>query len=105
MARPMPASDRPDPRLAGEILGATIRIDSAPGLARGPIAGVLVDETLATFVVRLPGKRRLRRIPKAGLRGAIHLEGREIPLIGEHLRHRPEDRTKRLLLGGRRNDR
>jgi RNase P/RNase MRP subunit p29 len=85
--------------LAGELLGAAIAIESAPGLGR-PIRGTLVDETLSTFVVRVPGRARPLRVPKTGLVGTIALPAGELPLRGETLRVRPEDRTKRLLTGG-----
>lgn len=92
---------RPDPALAGEILGATALFVRAPGLARLPVAGTLVDETLHTFLLR-GGDGRIRRIPKAGLEGTIFLGGRELLLRGDSLRVRPEDRTQRLAWRGRR---
>ncbi|HXW66297.1 MAG TPA: ribonuclease P protein subunit [Thermoplasmata archaeon] len=85
--------------LAGEILGASVIVRAAPGL-RTPIAGTLVDETMSTFVVRRPGRARPVRVAKAGLEGTIVLGRRELPLRGDALRVRPEDRTKRLLTGG-----
>jgi RNase P/RNase MRP subunit p29 len=85
--------------LAGELLGAPIEVASAPGLGR-PLRGTIVDETLSTFLVRVPGRARPLRIPKAGLVGTIELPAGELPLRGETLRVRPEDRTKRLLTGG-----
>jgi RNase P/RNase MRP subunit p29 len=89
-------------RLAGEILGSPITIDRAPGLAHLPITGRLRDETLGTLRVALPGRDRSLCVPKTGLEARLLLEGREISLRGEDLRMRPEDRTKRLLLGGSR---
>ncbi len=85
--------------LSGEILGSGVELDAAPGRA-GPIVGTLVDETLHTIVVRLPGHARLRRYPKSGLSGRLSLSSGELPLRGDLLRVRPEDRTKRLLVGG-----
>jgi len=85
--------------LAGELIGATVAVPAGGAFAR-PIAGSIVDETLATFVVREPGRRRTVRLPKAGLTGTIVLPGGELPLRGDALRVRPEDRTKRLLAGG-----
>jgi RNase P/RNase MRP subunit p29 len=85
--------------LAGEILGAPIALSASPAL-RTPVRGTLVDETLSTFVVRVPGRPRPVRVPKAGAHGTIVLDGRELPLRGEVLRVRPEDRTKRLLAPG-----
>ena len=102
----MPAgSGRTDRRLAEglaqEFLGASVRIDRHPGLGRLPVSGTIVDETLETFVVREPGRARLRRIPKTGAEGTILLGEQELPLKGVALRVRPEDRTKRLLGRGR----
>ncbi|MCI4368817.1 MAG: ribonuclease P protein subunit [Thermoplasmata archaeon] len=88
--------------LAGEILGSPVVIRESPGLAKLPLEGTIVDESLNLFYIRPEGKRRLRRVPKAGLLGTIYVGGRELPLIGENLRVRPEDRTKRILSGGRR---
>lgn len=91
-----------DPAFEGEILGAPVVIHAAPGLARVPVSGRLVDETLGTFVVRAEDRSRTWRIPKAGAVGTILLGGRELPLRGDSLRVRPEDRTKRLAWRGRR---
>jgi RNase P/RNase MRP subunit p29 len=85
--------------LAGELLGAPVEIAAAPGV-RTPLRGTLVDESLSTFVVRVPGRARPLRVPKAGLVGTIELPAGELPLRGDALRVRPEDRTKRLLTGG-----
>lgn len=85
--------------LAGEILGAPITVRSAPGLSR-EVAGTLIDETLSTFVIRRPGRAGTMRLPKAGLEGSILLPSGELPLKGDALRVRPEDRTKRLLGAG-----
>ncbi|HTZ61163.1 MAG TPA: ribonuclease P protein subunit [Thermoplasmata archaeon] len=85
--------------LAGELIGATVALPASRARA-APIDGTIVDETLSTFVVRVPGRARLVRVPKAGLEGTIVLDAGELPLRGELLRVRPEDRTKRLLTGG-----
>ncbi len=85
--------------LAGELLGAELEVVRAPGV-RGRVRGTIVDESLSTFVVRVPGRARPLRLPKAGLEGTVVLPLGEIPLRGDPLRVRPEDRTKRLLAGG-----
>ena len=95
--------DAPPPELAGEIIGAAVQIDRARGVAQLPIVGTVVDETLRTLRVRPQGATRARILTKTGLEGTILLGGRELPLRGEQLRVRPEDRTKRLQLRGRRN--
>jgi RNase P/RNase MRP subunit p29 len=88
-------TDRSIDALAGEILGAPIELGH-PGL-HTRVVGTLVDESLGLFVVRLASGRTVR-VPKAGASGVISLGGREIPLSGDPLRVRPEDRTKRLSL-------
>jgi len=84
--------------LAGELIGAAVEVPSGPGRT-GAVRGTVVDETLGTFVVRPDGGRRVVRLPKSGLSGTIRVAGHEIPLRGDLLRVRPEDRTKRLLAG------
>ena len=102
MAPTLSANDRAlHEALASEFLGATVRIERHPGLGRLPVEGTVVDETLETFVVRVPGHARLRRIPKAGAEGTILLGEHTLPLRGGALRVRPEDRTKRVLGTGR----
>ena len=85
--------------LAGEILGASVLLPASRALRR-PVEGTLVDETLSTFRVRVPGRARPLRVATAGLEGTIVLGAGELPLRGDSLRVRPEDRTKRLLTGG-----
>lgn len=87
--------------LAGEILGASVAFPASPAL-REPVSGTLVDESLSTFIVRLARTTRTVRVPKVGLEGTITLPSGELPLRGDSLRVRPEDRTKRLLAGGSR---
>jgi RNase P/RNase MRP subunit p29 len=89
--------------LAGELLGAAVRVEVCPGVTPLPLEGTVVDETLHTLLIRPRGATRARRIPKAGLEGTILLGGRSLPLKGTILRVRPEDRTKRLLARGRRS--
>jgi RNase P/RNase MRP subunit p29 len=93
----------PPPELAGEIIGAPVQIDRARGVAKLPLTGTIVDETLRTLRVRPRGAERARILTKTGLEGTILLGGRELPLRGDLLRVRPEDRTKRLQLRGRRS--
>lgn len=100
---------RPSPEalvgLAGELLGASVVVDVAPGLSRLPLTGTLVDESLHLLYIRRAGDERIVKVPKAGVSGTIFLGERELPLRGEHLRVRPEDRTKRILDRGRRSSR
>ena len=90
-----------DARFQGEILGAPVHITHAPGVVRLPLDGTLVDETMNLFIVRAANGRVLR-VPKTGVTGTISLDARELPLSGDALRVRPEDRTKRLAWRGRR---
>lgn len=85
--------------LAGEILGASVAIPACRGLQR-PVEGTIVDESLSTLLIRVPGRTRPLRVSKTGLEGTIVLGAGELPLRGDTLRVRPEDRTKRLLTGG-----
>jgi RNase P/RNase MRP subunit p29 len=89
-----------DPAFAGEILGSAVRIEH-PGVRGRLVEGTLVDETMNTFVVRRPDGSSVR-LGKVGARGTIVVDGRSLPLNGEALRHRPEDRTKRVAMRGRR---
>ena len=88
--------------LAGEILGAAVSVDHAPGIRTLPLRGTIIDESMHTFTVRLADRSRVLCVPKPGLRGTILLGERELPLIGDSLRIRPQDRTKRILAGGSR---
>ncbi len=90
--------------LAGELIGASVTIPAAPGVRR-EVRGTIVDETLSTFSIRVAGRARPLRLAKTGLEGTIELSAGELPLRGDALRHRPEDRTKRLLTGGPRRSR
>ena len=85
--------------LAGELIGATVDLPASPALHH-PVRGTIVDESLSTFRVRLSDRPRTIRVPKHGLEGTVVLPSGELPLKGELLRVRPEDRTKRLLAGG-----
>ena len=102
MAEPVSLSRTDRLALAGEILGGSIEITEAPGIRPLPLDGVLVDESFHMLTVRRVPDDRTIRIAKQGLVGRIDVRGRELPLRGEVLRVRPEDRTKRLLGSGSR---
>ncbi len=87
--------------LMGEFIGRDLTVLSAPGFVPLPFRGQVVDETKQMFYLRPPGARRARGVPKAGLRARLDLGTEEIPLSGEGLRLRPEDRIKRLAPRGR----
>ena len=86
--------------LAGELIGAGIAVHEAPGVRPLPFEATIVDETQGTFELRLVPSGRRIRVAKEGLRGTLILGDRELPLNGEALRMRPQDRTKRLLQAG-----
>ncbi|MGI0054281.1 MAG: ribonuclease P protein subunit [Thermoplasmata archaeon] len=102
MTRRPPVGLAPELReaLAGELIGAGIEIHRAPGVAHLPIGGTIVDETLGMFEVRTHPHGRRRWYPKGGLEGTVLLGQGELPLNGDVLRYRPQDRTKRLLQAG-----
>jgi RNase P/RNase MRP subunit p29 len=86
----------------GEFVGMRLTVTEAPGVRPLPFCGLVMDETLNLFYVRPDGATRARALPKAGLVGTLSTGGREIPLRGDDLRVRPEDRIKRLAPRGRR---
>jgi RNase P/RNase MRP subunit p29 len=87
--------------LMGEFIGRDLTVLSAPGIVPLPFRGRVVDETKQMFYVLPAGAQRARGVPKAGLRARLDLGSEEIPLSGEGLRLRPEDRIKRLAPRGR----
>ncbi|HEV2449376.1 MAG TPA: hypothetical protein VGU43_03070, partial [Thermoplasmata archaeon] len=80
------AARPPASPLAGELIGAPIRVEAAPGVQPLPFEATIVDETLSTFVVRREPTGRRLRLQKRGLSGRILLDGRELPLSGDPLR-------------------
>ncbi|MCL4308839.1 MAG: ribonuclease P protein subunit [Thermoplasmatales archaeon] len=86
--------------LAGELIGAGIEIARAPSLGSRRLEGTIVDETQGMFRIRCRPDDRTIWVAKAGLEGTLLLEDRELPLRGDVLRIRPQDRTKRLLQAG-----
>ena len=100
------AASKPSPArssgLMEEFIGGILTVVQAPGVQDLPLTGRIVDETLNMMYVLPSGARRPRGIPKAGLVGTLTLGSREIPLRGDDLRVRPEDRIKRMALRGHR---
>ncbi|MDE1880844.1 MAG: ribonuclease P protein subunit [Euryarchaeota archaeon] len=87
--------------LMGEFLGAHLTILHAPGWQRLPWEGVVVDETRNTFRVVPTTGGHQRTLPKGGLEALVTRDGKAVHFIGDELRHRPEDRIKRLAPKGR----
>jgi len=79
------------PSLAfGELIVKRVRVERSSCKGAQGIEGIVLDETLNTFVLGTPRGRK--RIPK---KGAVFLfEGERVS--GSLLLHRPEDRTKKL---------
>jgi RNase P/RNase MRP subunit p29 len=88
--------------LMQEFIGGDITINSHPGLDHLPYTGRVVDETQNMLQILPPGKGRARWVPKGGLFGTLRVGSAEIPLRGDALRVRPEDRIKRMAPRGRR---
>ena len=91
--------------LAGEFIGSAVDLRTAPGVADLPLEGTIVDETQEMFEIETRPRGRTIWVAKAGLGGTIFREDRELPLNGDALRFRPQDRTKRLLQAGPRRPR
>jgi ribonuclease P protein subunit POP4 len=85
----------------GEFIGARLTVHRAPGWTPVPFEGVVVDETRNTFEVCPLSGGPTRRLPKAGLEGTFAWHAHAICFKGNELRHRPEDRIKRLAPTGR----
>ena len=87
--------------LMGEFIGQPMTVLSAPGVQPLPFRGRVVDESKEMFYLLPERASRARAVPKRGLRAEVMLGTDEIPLSGEALRVRPEDRVKRLAPRGR----
>ncbi len=87
--------------LMGEFIGSDLTVLSAPGWQPLPWQGRIVDETKNTFHV-VPAEGGSEKVlQKTGLEGVFARGGRAIRFKGDELRHRPEDRIKRLAPRGR----
>lgn len=87
--------------LMGELIGSDLTVLSAPGWTPLPWRGTIVDETKNTFHVVPAAGGADRVLQKTGLEGVFARGGRAIRFKGDELRHRPEDRIKRLAPRGR----
>jgi len=58
--------------LAGELIGAAVDIPASAALRR-PVRGTIVDESLSTFSIRVPGRSRTVCVAKNRLEGTIVL--------------------------------
>lgn len=87
--------------LMGEIIGARLTITRAPGWTPLPFEGVVVDETRNTLRVTPLAGGAARILQKRALEGTLGFGARAISFKGDELRHRPEDRIKRLAPRGR----
>ncbi|HET6398627.1 MAG TPA: ribonuclease P protein subunit [Candidatus Thermoplasmatota archaeon] len=79
----------------GELIGLPVRVArSTDGTLVGR-EGVVVDESLRTFVVRWPDGRE-SRLGKPGTTFAFHVRGAWVEVPGDAIEFRPEDRTKKV---------
>lgn len=69
-----------------ELIGLFVQVEGGP-------EGLVVDETKHTFLVE--GPTGPKRVPKAGRRFVFRVAGAMVPIDGERLAFRPEDRTKK----------
>lgn len=85
-------------RLArGELIGLPVQIveSTDPGLAG--LKGVVVDETLNTFLLERQPDGKSLHVPKANNVFAFDDgEGDPVRIPGDRIRFRPEDRIKRV---------
>jgi RNase P/RNase MRP subunit p29 len=75
--------------LMGELIGEEILVVKSSDRKQAGTKGVVIDETLNTFVIETPNG--LKTIEKKT--SVFHINGLEIK--GEDLRFRPEDRIKK----------
>ncbi|MES2153878.1 MAG: ribonuclease P protein subunit [bacterium] len=79
----------------GELIGLAVAVveSTDPGLVG--LAGVVVDETLRTLVVRR-GDGREMRVGKPGTTFEFASAGGRVRIPGAAIEFRPEDRTKKV---------
>jgi len=74
-----------------ELIGLNVEVLSMP---YSGISGMIVDETRNTFTILSAGTERM--VPKQGNRFSITGPGPSAILDGSVIRHRPEDRIKKI---------
>lgn len=92
--KPFPKTVRKQPAFVlGELIGERVRVEESSCRELRGIEGLIVDETLGTFVVETACGRK--RIPKRG--SEFFFPSHEVLVDGGLLYCRPEDRTKKLF--------
>ena len=82
--------------LAHEWIGLRITVKASPDSGLVGLFGIVRDETKNTLVIE--ARNRLVSVPKANAQFVASLPtGETVPVEGQHLRHRPEDRVKKGL--------
>ena len=83
-------------RLArGELIGLPVEVVEAPDPTLVGIKGLVVDETLNTFLVEREDGRTVH-VAKANSVFAFEDEGEAVRIPGDRVRFRPEDRIKKV---------
>lgn len=92
--KPFPKAVRKQPAFVlGELIGERVRVEESSCRESRGIEGLIVDETLGTFVVETVRGRK--RIPKRG--NEFFFPSHNALVNGELLYCKPEDRTKKLF--------
>ena len=84
-------------RLArGELIGLPVRVVQSTDPTLVGVEGVVVDETLNTFLVERDGGAKPLHVAKANSVFDFADEGGPVRIPGDRIRFRPEDRIKRV---------
>jgi len=78
-----------------ELIGFVVHVDS-PHKGWDGMTGRVVDETKNVFVIDRSSDRREVMVPKGGQRFRFRSAGQEVVVMGDEIRHRPEQRTKKI---------
>lgn len=77
-----------------EFIGLEVQVIGSSHPAYLTIGGRVVDETKNTLVIESEGVEKT--VPKPGNEFRFTYEGSEITVKGDEIRHRPEDRIKKI---------
>ena len=77
-----------------EFIGLDVQVKDSTCPEHMSISGTVVDETKNTLVIASGGKERT--VPKQGCEFQFTYEGMMYDVLGKDIRHRPEDRIKRI---------
>lgn len=96
MKRTIPRLDGPARGVArGELIGRTATVVQSTDSGLVGTAGVVVDETLRTFVLRETDGREVR-VGKSENVFEFSTPGGAVRVVGAAIEFRPEDRTKKV---------